>query len=229
MTKIAIMQSNYIPWKGYFDLISNVDEFVIYDEVQFTKNDWRNRNIIKTQSGLKWLSIPAGKKISRNINSVKILDHSWKLNHYNLLKINYKGSAFYNEVLDLLEPLYMSNECENLSEINKKFIVKICDYLDIKTNITDSYKYKIFGNRTEKLINICKQARADQYVTGPSAKNYLNEYAFESSKIKLVWFNYDNYVEYKQLWNDKFDNNLSIVDCLFNCGSHKSKYLFRKT
>jgi len=110
MKKVAIVQSNYIPWKGYFDLIASVDEFILYDDVQFTKNDWRNRNRIKTPRGVEWLSIPVGKDINRRIRDVKINDLSWQKKHWMTLSGNYKRSAKFKEVAEFLEPLYLQKK-----------------------------------------------------------------------------------------------------------------------
>lgn len=223
MKKIAILQSNYIPWRGYFDLISKVDEFVIYDDVQFTKNDWRNRNKIKTTKGTEWITIPVGQNIKRKIKDV-VINSNWQKKHWKTLKMNYSKAIFFKEISQLLEPLYLNKEYKLLSEVNITFIKKICEYLDINTKITDSSNYISVKGQTENLINICIQAGATEYISGPSAKKYIDENLFKKNDIKLSWINYSNYKIYNQLWGD-FAHDLSIVDLLFNIGIDAKKLL----
>jgi hypothetical protein len=223
MKKIAILQSNYIPWKGYFGMISKVDEFVIYDDVQFTKNDWRNRNKIKTPKGLEWITIPVGQNIRRKIKDV-IITTKWQKKHWKTLQTNYSKANFFKEISEWLEPLYLKKEYKYLSEVNIIFIKKICKYLEINTKIENSSNYIQFNGQTENLVNICTQSNATEYVSGPSAKNYINESLFNEKNIKLKWINYDNYKKYDQLWGD-FVHNVSIVDLLFNLGSKAKNYI----
>lgn len=224
MKKIAISQSNYVPWRGYFDLISQADEFIIYDDMQFTKNDWRNRNQIKTPQGVIWLSIPAGDSINRKIREVQITNSTWQFKHLKTLEFNYKRAPYYQEIMGLIAPLYLDIKYETLSEANESFIRAICNYLDIATKITHSWDYGLSEGKTERLIDLCNQACASKYISGPSAKNYLNKNLFTDSNIELVWMNYGCYQPYPQLWGS-FDGNLSILDALFNCGKSTMQYL----
>ena len=223
MKKIAILQSNYIPWKGYFDLISKVDEFVIYDDVQFTKNDWRNRNKIKTPKGLEWITIPVGQNIKRKIKDV-VINSNWQKKHWKTLQMNYSKAIFFKEISEWLEPLYLKKEYTSLSEANVTFIKKICQYLAINTKITDSNNYTCVKGQTENLVNICIQSGAEEYITGPSAKGYIDENLFNKNNIKLNWMSYNNYQIYNQLWGD-FVHNVSIVDLLFNMGVEAKKFI----
>jgi len=129
--KIAILQSNYIPWRGYFNIISKVDTFVIYDEVQYTKNDWRNRNQIKTPNGLVWLTIPVKQySLNQKIYETEVVNQAWRRKHINSIKINYSKTPFFNEYFDTIANLYDGNE-KLLSEINLRFIKGFCDILNI--------------------------------------------------------------------------------------------------
>jgi hypothetical protein len=224
MKKIAILQSNYIPWKGYFDMIAAVDEFILYDDMQFTKNDWRNRNLIKTSNGLLWLSVPVGIDISRRIRDVQIIEKNWQVKHWKTLKSNYAKAAFFPVIAEWLEPIYMNQQHTNLSELNRCLIQEICAYLDISTTIKNSWDYELGEGKTERLVNLCRQAEATVYLSGPSAKSYLDESLFSESGIKVNWFNYAGYAEYPQLWGD-FVHGVSILDLLFNCGKASKKYL----
>jgi len=217
MKKIAILQSNYIPWKGYFDLIASVDEFIIYDEMQFTKNDWRNRNLIKTAQGVQWLTVPVGQKIHRRICDVVLADSGWQKKHWKTLCQNYRKACYFNDIAVWLEPLYFEKSYTTLTEMNTCFIAAICAYLNIATAIKNSWEYSLEGDRSERLVNICKQAGGDIYVSGLAAKSYLDEGAFDASRISVQWFTYENYKEYPQLYGE-FVHQVTILDALFHCG-----------
>lgn len=224
--KIAILQSNYIPWKGYFDLIGFVDEFILYDDVLFTKNDWRNRNKIKTPHGTKWLTIPvisAGKG-GQKINETKIFRDDCMQKHWKSLSFNYGQAKYFHEISSWLEPIYSQKNYINISELNKTFILAINDYLGINTIISNSTDYNLIDGQSERLLSLCNQAGASEYVSGPSAKNYLNEEHFQKGNVDVVWFEYNNYPEYPQLWGE-FDHNVSILDLLFNAGKESPKYM----
>ena len=225
--KVAISQSNYIPWKGYFDSIACVDEFVLYDDMQYTKRDWRNRNKIKTLSGLKWLSIPVEVKgkFFQKINETKISDKEWNKNHLNSLKGSYSNSKCYKEVLPFIEELYNAATHETISEINHHFITEICNYLRINTKITFSSDYKLLEEgKTEKLVNLCEQLNASEYFSGPAAKNYMEESLFSEKNIKISYYNYSNYPEYEQI-NGDFEHGVTILDLIFNEGQNALNFL----
>ena len=226
MKKIAILQSNYIPWKGYFDLIAFVDEFIIFDDMQFTRRDWRNRNQIKTPQGLQWLTIPVlvKGKFFQSIRHTKIDGKKWMTSHWNAICSNYSRSFHFHEIEEWLKPLYFNENYSHISDINRKFIIAICKYLNINTTISNSWDYKLVEGKTERLVELCTQASATEYVSGLSAKNYINEEVFLKKNIKMNWFNYDNYPKYNQLWGD-FIHNVSILDLLFNCGKKSQQYM----
>ncbi len=225
MKRIAILQSNYIPWRGYFDMIAHVDEFILYDQVQYTKNDWRNRNKIKTPTGEKWITIPTGSNIKRLICEVELLDQNWQTNHWSMLEANYKKAKYYDEISEILAPIYLHNKYINLSHINADLIKVICKYLSITTRITNSRDYLLIGDRVDKLVNLCLQTQSDTYVTGLNAKNYLTTKNFLRESIMVEWFQYKYEKHYPQHWGKDFINNLSILDLLFNCGKSSRDYM----
>jgi len=224
MKKVAILQSNYIPWKGYFDMIAAVDEFIIYDDMQYTKNDWRNRNRIKTPKGLEWLTVPAGQDISRRIRDVEISDHRWQIKHWKSLTSNYRKSPYFREISEWLEPLYLAKQHRNLSHLNCEFIEAICNYLDIQTKISRSWDYILTEGKSERLVDLCVQAGANEYISGPAAKNYLEKPIFSERDIRITWIDYSDYPEYPQLWGE-FSHEVSILDLLFNCGEHSKNHM----
>ncbi len=223
MKKVAISQSNYIPWKGYFDLIASVDEFILFDDMQYTKRDWRNRNKIKTPNGLIWLSVPVKVKgrYHQKIKDTEIDGTGWQASHWNSLEINYKKAPHFSEIADWLKPLYLDQTYSNLSVMNRAFIEAVCRYLSIDTLITNSWDYQLIEGKTERLADICRQAHASEYVSGPSAKDYVDEELFNAVDIKLTWFDYSHYPTYDQLYGE-FVHGVSIVDVLFNCGKNLS-------
>jgi len=225
MKKIAILQSNYLPWIGYFDLISSVDEFIIYDCMQYTKRDWRNRNQIKTPQGKQWITVPIKSKgeFKQSIYEAEILDDQWKEQHWKSISMNYSKAPFFLEIQDLLEPIYNSNII-SLSELNTSLIKLICKYLGIATRISQSNQYKLNGEKSYRLMDICIQSRASCYVSGPSAKEYLDLEIFKKHHIQVEWFEYGAYNNYKQLWGE-FEPTVSIIDVLCNCGPNTSKFL----
>jgi len=224
LKSLAILQSNYIPWKGYFDLINSVDEFIIYDHVQYTKNDWRNRNIIKTANGLKWLTIPVIHSTSMIIKDVRVLNNRWRIKHWSTLSMNYCKARYFKDFKDQFEYLYLKGKETYLSEINYLFINAINGILKIKTKISKSWDYELEGDRTERLVGLIKQADANIYISGPAAKDYLEEDKFKKEGIKIIWMDYSNYPEYVQLY-PPFQNNVSILDLIFNEGLDAVKYM----
>lgn len=225
--KIAILQSNYIPWKGYFDLIAMVDEFILYDDVQYTTNDWRNRNLIKTPSGLSWLTVPVSTKgkSGQIIREAEIdLRTNWVQSHWRSLSMNYARSPFFKIIAHELEEVYFGAKYTHLSQLNRVLIEWICQYLGIKTTISNSWDYHLITGQTERLVDLCSQVKGTEYVSGPAARIYIDEQIFETKNIKLTWFDYNDYKIYPQLWGD-FEHGVSILDLLFNCGPESSKYM----
>lgn len=223
---VAIVQSNYIPWKGYFDLINLVDEFIIYDEVQFTRRDWRNRNKIKTPNGTNWVTIPVetkGKYLQK-INEVKVQNQKWVDDHLKAIELNYKNARYYDEISQLFYETY--DECRKeilLSNINYNFIKKICDLLEINTKLRLSTEYILYDDRSERLLNMCLQAGANIYLSGPAAKNYLDTDLFLKNGIKVEWMDYTGYKPYEQMFSSSFIHEVSIIDLLFNMGPKNAK------
>lgn len=228
MKKVIITQSNYIPWKGYFDGISQTDVFVVYDDMQYTKRDWRNRNQIKTPQGLKWLSIPVevSGKFFQKIKDTRIADDKWGYSHWDQIKQNYAKSKFFNEMSEWIEPLFKNCNYKYLTEVNMHFIQAINDFLNIKTEILYSSQFELLEERTDRLVNICKIIEATDYYSGPAAKAYMEIEKFTNEKINVHYFDYTGYPIYEQLYGE-FEHSVSIIDLIFNEG-HNSKLYIKK-
>ncbi len=226
MKKVAVLQSNYIPWKGYFDMIAAVDEFIIYDDVQFTKNDWRNRNKIKTPNGVQWLSIPVRQEsLDQKISETRVTDRRWADKHWKTLKQNYSRAEGFSTFAPALEETYrQAAELELLSDINLLFLRTLCNLFQINTTISLCTDYIMEGDRMSRLVNLCEQASATTYLSGPAAKSYLQEDDFAKSGMTVEWMDYSGYNEYPQLY-PPFEHGVSIIDLLFNTGTGFSSYM----
>jgi len=226
MKKIAILQSNYIPWKGYFDMIAAVDEFILYDDMQYTRRDWRNRNKIKTPQGLQWLTVPVKVrgKFHQTIRETEIEGKDWAKLHWKSLCQHYRRATHFDCLARELEILYLQREYLYLSDLNRTLIEWVCSKLNIKTKLSNSWNYNLIEGKTERLADLCKQAGGSEYISGPAAKGYIDEGIFDEQGIKLTWFEYEGYPEYPQLWGD-FTHNVSILDLLFNCGIEASSFM----
>jgi hypothetical protein len=226
MKKVAILQSNYIPWKGYFDLIASVDEFILYDDMQYTRRDWRNRNQIKTPQGAQWLTVPVVVKgrYHQKIRDTEIDGHDWVRDHWKALSQNYRRAPHFEATAAWLEPLYFENPFTHLSALNREFITSICEQLGIHTRLRSSSEFDLPEGRSERLASICQQAGASEYVSGPSAREYMDEKIFDAMGIRVTWFDYTGYTVYPQLWG-AFTHHVSILDLLFNCGPQARNHM----
>jgi WbqC-like protein family len=224
--RVAIVQSCYIPWKGYFDLINLVDEFILYDDRQYTRRDWRNRNRIKTAQGPQWLTIPVEVKgrYHQRIDETRIDDSEWGARHWKTLQHAYAAAPNFDDHRDLVEELYADPGGRLLSVVNRRFLAALCDVLGIDTKLSWSTEYEVEGTKTERLVNLCRAAGADAYLSGPNAREYMEEDRFASAGIVLEYMDYDGYPEYPQL-HPPFDHNVTILDLLFSTGADAPRYM----
>jgi hypothetical protein len=225
--RIAIVQSNYIPWKGYFDMIAQVDEFVLLDDVQYTKRDWRNRNRIKTAQGTQWLTIPvlAKGRYFQRIDETLVRDSQWAVDHWKGLIHAYAGAAHFDRYRERFALLY--EECaseKHLSRINRLLIETICEALGIETTLRYSTEYEAAGIKTDRLLNICLEAGANEYLSGPRAREYLDHRAFEEAGVRVEWMDYSDYREYPQV-HPPFDHYVTVLDLIFNIGLEAPDYM----
>ena len=187
--RVVALQSNYLPWKGYFDLIHEADVFIYYDEVKYTKNDWRNRNQIYSANGLQWLSIPIPKNsVKQKISEVKILDPYWQKRHFKSLLCAYHSAPYFSQVEPLLKEFYLQGKWESLTELNRCLIERISRFLGIETRFLNSADFCLPEGRVVRLLELLTQVGAREYITGPAAKTYLQgkESFFADRGIKLT-------------------------------------------
>lgn len=216
--RAVVLQSNYLPWKGYFDLIQCADVFVYYDEVQYTKNDWRNRNRICSKNGIHWLTIPIDHEaVKQKISEVRLVDSRWQQTHFKSLSHTYRPAPFFRQIEPWLDDVYRAHTWTRLSEVNRYCTESIARMLGITTQFLDSKDFLLEGNQVERLVRLLQQIGATEYLTGPSARAYLadNEAAFERAGIRLLFKSYDGYPGYPQL-HLPFEPKVSIIDVLAN-------------
>jgi hypothetical protein len=223
---VAIVQSNYIPWKGYFDLINAADEFILFDDVQFTRRDWRNRNRIKTPNGLIWLTIPVESKggYFNKIKDIAISDPKWSRRHWTSITQNYSKARYFRDYKDVFQDLYLGSHDRFLSQINFRFLEILCALLGIKTKLSWSMDHPMVEGKTERLVDLCRQVEAQEYISGPSAKAYIDEELFRAQGIMLRYMDYTGYPEYDQLF-PPFEHRVSVIDLLFNTGPEAARYM----
>jgi len=207
-------------------MIAAVDEFILYDDMQYTKRDWRNRNQIKTPQGTQWISVPVNVKgkFHQKIRDAEIDGTGWAQEHWSTIMMNYRKSKHFDEIAEWLAPLYLETHHSHISHMNRLFIESICSYLKIGTKISNSWDYGLIEGKSERLADLCKKAGGTEYISGPSAKNYIDDDVFKHYEIKLQWFDYAGYREYPQLWGE-FTHGVTILDLLFNCGSESRSYM----
>ena len=224
--RVAVLQSNYIPWKGYFDIIHGVNVCILYDDVQYTKNDWRNRNVIKTPNGRSWLTVPAKASINARICDAGITSGPWASKHLKSLYQNYARAPFTQQFEPFLKEVYVSRTWTNLSELNHYLIREISErYLGITTRFEDSRDYSLTGTRMDRLLDLLFQAGATSYLTGPAGRAYIDPTRFAEAGIDLVFMDYSGYPEYPQV-HPPFLHQVSVFDLLFHCGPEAELYIW---
>ena len=217
--KLAISQSNYLPWIGYFKLVSKVEHFIFYDQVQYTKNDWRNRNTIILNGAPNWLTIPINYRFSDRlpINQVRLPASNWKDEHLEKISSAYEDQNNFSEYFPNLMRI-ISNDHEFLSELNQEIVRQYAKVFNIRTNFHATHTIDLNLDRNRRIIEACKDFSARTYVCSPKSLNYIDRGLFEKNGIELEIINFDDCLEgYKQ--NSRiFDPHVSFLDLLFMTG-----------
>ncbi|MBY5331618.1 WbqC family protein [Rhizobium leguminosarum] len=217
MKRVAIIQSSYLPWRGFFDLISRCDEYVIYDQVAYSKGHWHNRNKIKTATGTRWITIPVmtSDRFGQPIEDVEIKG-DWAQSHFAQIRQAYKTAPAAKVFLPVIESLYKQFEkLQLLTEVNELFLRHVVEMLKLDVVITRDRIYSPRGARSERVLATCLAAGATHYLSGPSAKVYLDEAMFRDAGVTVEWMSYGPYPEYTQL-HGPFDGQVSIIDPILN-------------
>lgn len=229
MTKIkrvAILQSSYIPWKGYFDIINDVDTFVFYDDVQFTRQDWRSRNRIIANGSPLWLTVPTGTDIKRLINEVRLSDSSWQRKHWSTIRHAYTKTPYFRDLAPAVEELYLGRQWTSLSEMNQHFTRFIAEeMLGIETEFLDSAAFGAESSKLDRLLDLLKKVGATHYLSGPAARSYIQPERFAEAGISLEYKDYSGYPEYRQACTS-FEHAVSVLDLIFNTGPAAPEFIW---
>jgi hypothetical protein len=229
--KCVILQPSYIPWRGYFHQVQKADVFVFYDCVQYDDRGWRNRNRIKTGAGLQWLTIPVYSKGAQTqaipIKDVRIVrDQPWSRKHWAALVQNYGKAPFFERYAPMLEKFYGRSD-EMLADFTCELTVALARELGLETRFVRSSTLPAQGTKTDRLLSILGHLGAKHYISGPSAKEYMELDKFEAAGIGVEFVTY-SYPEYPQL-HGAFEPTVTILDLIFNTGPEAPKYIWKQS
>ncbi len=215
--RVGIIQSSFIPWRGYFDFIASVDLFVFLDDAQFTSRDWRNRNRIKTPRGAQWLTVPVrhARGPQRICDTLVDEAQDWRAKHLGAWQTNYARAPYFADVCKILAAMPARGDA-TVSLLNRRLTRAVCEYLQIPTPLYLSTEVPATGKRTDRLVNLVRAVGGNSYLSGPSADAYLDKDLFEQAGIRLEYKTYD-YEPYPQLWGP-FEGAVSVLDLIANCG-----------
>jgi WbqC-like protein len=218
---IVILQSNYLPWKGYFDLMASVDEFLIFDEVQYTRRDWRNRNRIVVQGKVQWLTIPVRTKgqYLEAIERIEIDGHDWAPKHWETIRHAYKRADFFAQYESTLQDAYeRAAKLALLTEVNELFLRRLSEIIDLnKPLLRTSAAPRTSEQPTDRLVEICMARDATEYVSGPAARSYIEREKFAAAGVRLRYAQYPEYPRYDQR-SETFEHGVSLIDVIMRCG-----------
>lgn len=222
--RVGVIQSCYAPWRGYFDFIATVDLFVLYDDVQYSKGSWRSRNRIKTAQGVRWLTVPVHVDLGMRIDEVRIAHETraWQNEHREVLGRAFDGAPYAGDAIGLWEEAVGQRDAL-LTDLNRRLLLAACGYLNIRTPIVRSSEFTLSGAATQRLLALLREVGATTYVSGPSAKAYLETERFVDAGIRLEYKTY-SYPEYPQQWG-AFVDGLTILDLIANCGPDATHYM----
>ena len=217
MKRLGCIQPSYIPWRGYFHIIQRSNVFVFHDDIRYTKEDWRNRNRIKTASGLRWLTIPVQRATTKgNIVDV-LIDNTqpWGRKHWAVIEQAYHAAPYFDQYCAFFKDV-LTQDWEKLSELDIYLTEKICEFLGFETEFHRSSEFGINGVKTDRLVQLCEKLEITHYLSGPAAQAYIEPEKLKAVGVSLEYQLYD-YPDYPQLY-EGFEPNVSIIDLLFNCG-----------
>lgn len=229
---IVILQSNYLPWRGYFDLMRQADNVVLFDSVQYTRRDWRNRNLIKTATGPRWITmaVDVKGKYHQSIDETRIAEPHWTTSHLQEIENCYRKAVAFDETMPWLREQFRAVAGEMLlTRVNEHLLTAIAARLGLAVtmrrcvDILDRAAMRAM-QPTERLVALCRALGGERYLSGPAARAYLDERAFAAAGIDVAWASYDGYRDYPQLWG-AFEPRVSVIDLLLNTGSAARGYI----
>jgi hypothetical protein len=224
---LVVLQPGYLPWLGFFDQMRRADVFVYYDDVQFDKHGWRNRNRIKTPDGPLWLTVPV---LISGLGQPRIVDAridntaAWARKHVRTLRQYYTKAPYLDRYLPPLEGL-LSREWTHIAELDIELAAQMADWLGLRPAIHRSSQLGVDGDQSQRLVNLCRHFGATQYLSGDAAQSYLDRDLFERHGISVVWQQYTHPVYPQQ--HGEFLPFLSAIDLLLNCGDDSASILAR--
>ena len=221
---VSIHQPQYLPWLGYFDKIDKADAFVLLDNVQFKKNEWQNRNKIKTAAGGQWLTTPVMYRFPQLINEVEINNRErWQHKQQQAIISNYKKAPLWSVLEGFFTDLFQS-QWQTISQLNIHVVKKLVEILGIKTPLHIATEMGNFPeDPDERLIAITKYFGADTYLAGSGGRDYMDVDKYDRNSIKVLFQDYKHPV-YDQLFGD-FLPYMSVIDLIFNHGDESLKIL----
>lgn len=224
--KVGIIQPNYIPWRGHFDFIRQVDTFIFYDDVQYTKRDWRNRNKVRMLSGESiWITVPVNARRDTLIMDA-LIDNSedWQQKHLSVLKHNYGKTPFFGDYIGPLEAT-LRGDHKSISDLDVALCEQICPWLEIEAKTLRASTLQCTGSKDQRLIDLVKKIGGTSYLSGPAAKSYIQPDLWQEAGIELEFMTYPDYPEYEQI-APGFEPAVSILDLLFMVGPDAPRYIW---
>lgn len=226
--RISIIQPGYLPWLGFFELMYNCDLFVIFDDVQYTKKDWRSRNRIRSKNGWLWLTVPVLTKGKRfQLISEARINYStnWQLKHLRTLEINYHKAKYFKEYFCSFKEI-LSRKHDYLINLDLEIIYWFSQGLGIDRPVLKSSTLKTSGKREERIIEICKKLGARELYDSKAASFFLNAEDFKNEGINVIFQDYSHPV-YTQVYKP-FVPYMSTIDLLFSHGADSLAIILNK-
>mgnify|MGYP000061084719 CR=1 FL=1 len=219
MVTVVVSQSNYLPWKGYFDLVREADHLVLLETVQFTRRDWRSRNRIKSPDGVQWLSVPVNAPGGRltSVSEGEISDSSWPQKHLRAIELSYRRTPHFEPTFGIISESLEAGDVY-LSELNERILRAMLDHLGIELVVSAARGPIETVDASERILRLVLERGGTRYLSGPAAKSYLDIGLFTAAGIDVDFFEYPDYPEYKQLW-PPFRHDVSMIDVLFHLGA----------
>jgi hypothetical protein len=227
--RVGIIQSAYVPWRGYFDFIRSVDVFVLFDDIAISRPPgWRVRNRVKLPEGVRWLTVPLdGLRGQPPIDAVTTMPlESWMPSHLGLLRRSFARAPFADDAIGLWQGA-LGQASTSLSDLNHRLIGSICDYLGIKTTLRQARPLGATGHKSERLLSVLQALGATSYLSGPAAQSYLDVQRFADAGIDVLYKTYD-YPPYPQSWGP-FVGEVTVLDLIAHLGPASAELMVSET